>query len=806
MADRLVNVTLTANTVPYVAGMNRAAAATQRAAASTATMSAGMKRTGASMAQVAGGAGLLRGGFTTPLIAAGAAVAGVAKASIDWESAWAGVTKTVDGSEAQMSALQDDLRGMARELPATHGEIAKVAEAAGQLGVGVEDVADFSRVMVDLGETTNLSADQAATSIARLTNIMGTAPDDVERLGSTLVDLGNNSATTEAEILVLGQRLAAAGNIAGLSESDVLAFAATLTSVGVNAEAGGTALSKTFTTIRDAVLNGGAALETFAEVAGVSAQQFADAFRADPAQAIALFIEGLGRMNAAGKSTTGVFEELQLTDQRLMRALLSTAEAGDLLSDSIELASDAWDENIALTEEAEKRYATTASRLSTSWNKIKDTAIDSGEPFADLFADLTEGAADFATGLQKIDGWLEKISGTEEQTSFEKVGNTLRDLGVPEWLLFTDFDEEKAEAAVEWNARFKAEIEGLANRLPAANEALRDYRTIQAELADVVATGTEKLAAYQEQLRRSTDPVFALHGALEDVDAAQEAYNDAVEEYGKNSPEAESAAFDLATAVAAAETAALDGELSFDAFDAKLQRWVDQGVITAKQADNIRDRVKDLRGEAEDYEDTYTGQFKTGGVSKARAETQGLLNRANRWHRTHTATFQTGGTSKAQAEINGLLNRAYAFHGRVFSATVNIGATGSGLGVLFGSRFVGHDGGRVTTSGIRRFHDGSDGVIRAHDGVSLAGLASDEVPAVLQTGEVVLSRRDVAAMANVFGSAASFHNGGMVGGGLGAPSMELRITGSGALFEQIHEGVRNGQVQLVANGTRVRVG
>lgn len=805
MADRTVAVHLLLNPGGYIAGAARvqranasmAASTTATAARSTAAttaMSAGMKRTGASMAQVAGGAGLLRGGLTTPLVAAGAAVASVTKASIDWESAWAGVTKTVDGSEAQMSALQDDLRGMARELPATHGEIAKVAEAAGQLGVQTDNVAAFSRVMIDLGETTNLSADQAATSIARLTNIMGTAPDDVERLGSTLVDLGNNSETTEAEILVLGQRMAAAANIAGLSEADVLAFAATLTSVGVNAEAGGTALSKTFTTIRDAVLNGGRELEVFAEVAGTTAEEFASAFREDPARAVATFIAGLGEMNARGESTTAVFEELSLTDQRLMRALLSTAEAGDLLVDSIDLASDAWTENIALAEEAERRYDTTAASLSTSLNRLKDQLIDVGDEITPVLEQVARGFADIvevgSADLTDPSGW-------------QQVGDVMRSWGVPEALLFTS---EAADDAAGSTDKFNQEIEGLLNRVPEATEALEGHRTIVAELADVTATGTEKLAAYQEQLRRASDPVFDLQQKLIAVDEAQRAYDETLEDSEATQKDVEAAAFAVAEAVAAAEAAALNGELSFEAFDARLDRWVDQGLISADVADDIRGRVEDLTAASEDYDDIYTGQFKTGGVSKARAETQGLLNRANSWHRSHTATFRTGGASKARAEINGLLNRAYAFHGRVFSATVNIGATGSGLGVLFGSRFVGHDGGRVTTSGIRRFHDGSDGVIRAHDGVSLAGLASDEVPAILQTGEVVLSRRDVAAMANVFGSAASFHSGGMVGGGSGAPSMELRITGSGALFEQIHEGVRNGQVQLVANGTRVRVG
>src|SRR5690606_1279122 len=113
-------------------------------------------------------------GATTAL-----ALGGSVKAAIDWESAWAGVEKTVDGSAAQMAQLEESLRGMARELPASHQEIAAVAEAAGQLGVGAEDIESFTRTMIDLGETTNLTADEAATAIAQMANVMGTSGDDI---------------------------------------------------------------------------------------------------------------------------------------------------------------------------------------------------------------------------------------------------------------------------------------------------------------------------------------------------------------------------------------------------------------------------------------------------------------------------------------------------------------------------------------------------------------------------------------------------------------------------------------------------
>ena len=114
-------------------------------------------------------------GFGTVLT--GASV-GMGKAAMDWESSFAGVKKTVDDTTEGYAQLSDELRGLATTLPTTHTEVAAVAEAAGQLGVAREDIVGFTATMIDLGETTNLTADEAATNIAQISNVMGTMNRD----------------------------------------------------------------------------------------------------------------------------------------------------------------------------------------------------------------------------------------------------------------------------------------------------------------------------------------------------------------------------------------------------------------------------------------------------------------------------------------------------------------------------------------------------------------------------------------------------------------------------------------------------
>lgn len=400
MADRSVVVRLRAEIGQYTAAMAKASQATKDFGRD---ISGHGKAAQEDIDKVGRAAGIAAIG-----IAAGLGLA--AKAAMDWESAWAGVTKTVDGTEAQMAELEGGLRDLASELPATHAEIAGVAEAAGALGIQRSAIEGFTRTMIDLGETTNVTADQAATSFAQIGNIMGTAQGDFDRMGSTLVELGNNGASTEAEILELANRLAAAGKIAGLSEADIFAFGSTLASVGVEAEAGGTALSKVFTTVSDAVLDGSDKLDTFARVAGTTAEDFAASFREDPATAINEFVMGLGRMIDSGESTTGVFQELELTDSRLMNALRSTAGAGELLAQSIDQGRAAWEANNALQTEAEKRYDTTAAKMEIARNNIVDLGIDIGGTLLPALASGAEAAGNMARGFADLPDPL-KIAG-----------------------------------------------------------------------------------------------------------------------------------------------------------------------------------------------------------------------------------------------------------------------------------------------------------------------------------------------------------------------------------------------------------
>ena len=337
-----------------------------------------------------------------------AASVGAGKAAMDWESAFAGVKKTVDDSTEGYAQLEGELRNLATTLPASHQEIAAVAEAAGQLGVKRDDIVGFTSTMVDLGETTNLTADEAATAIAQISNVMGTmdreGSEGVERFGATLVELGNNGASTESEILEMAQRIAGAAKTVGASESDVLALSNTLASMGVRAEQGGGVATRVILKMSAAVDEGGESLESFAQVAGTSAEEFAAKFRSAPMEALDLVAQGIGRVNTEGGNVTATLQEMGIKGTEETQVMLALASAGDLLSESLRMGEEAWKSNSALAEEAQKRYETAEARIQIAWNQIKDAAIDAGGAILPVAANIAEGVGGIVGAFTDLPG------------------------------------------------------------------------------------------------------------------------------------------------------------------------------------------------------------------------------------------------------------------------------------------------------------------------------------------------------------------------------------------------------------------
>lgn len=359
---------------------------------------------------------------TVSTTAAGALI-GAATSAITFEDAFVGVKKTCDEvydangkCTYSYKELEDGIRNMAKEIPASTTEIASVAETAGQLGIKTQDVLGFTRVMIDMGNSTNLAADDAATAIAKFANITGLAADQsmsaeekYSKMGSTIVDLGNNFQTTEADIMNMATNLASAGTQVGMSESDILALATALSSVGMEAQAGGTAFSKAMVQMQLDVETNSEGLKDWANVAGMSVDEFSTLFREDATGALEAFITGLSQCGGETDSAIKVLDDMGITETRMRDALLRSANASDVFTSAIQTGSEAWDENTALAEEANKKYGDVKSQIEIMGNNLKDVGITLGSTFLPMIAQGTEKIKGFADTISQMDSNQQKM-------------------------------------------------------------------------------------------------------------------------------------------------------------------------------------------------------------------------------------------------------------------------------------------------------------------------------------------------------------------------------------------------------------
>jgi len=357
--------------------------------------------------------------------------------------------------------LDEAIWDMTQETASSYEEIASVMEMAGQLNVALgkngQGLIDFTKNIIMLNDTTDLVGADAAKTLAQMTNILGTSEEDFGRLGATIVDLGNNTATTEADIVSMAKRIAGAGELVSLTDQDILAIAATLQSVGISAEMGGTAFSKVLKKMQTAAESGyepiidltnktgkslhelalmsenesqaftalasdldmkksdlksmvkwGELLENFAKVSGMTAEQFVNTWRSEPVKVVEAFAKGLGNVDAQGKSTVQMLQDMGFTEVRLSDMLARLALAQDGFTENLVRANDAWTDADALEIEAARRYSETnaqLSQLNESWKELRVELAEFVVPILKVLVDIARGLID---AIKAMPDWLKQ--------------------------------------------------------------------------------------------------------------------------------------------------------------------------------------------------------------------------------------------------------------------------------------------------------------------------------------------------------------------------------------------------------------
>ncbi len=390
------------------------------------------------------------------LLAAGGVAS--AKFAIDFEDNFANVKKTVDGTDEQLATIKQDIIDMTTvginghsAIPKTTEELTELAAAGGQLGIQTENISGFTETMAMVETATNLAGEEGAATLAKFANVTKMSQSDFDRLGSSIVALGNNFATTEADIAAMAMRLGGAGTQIGLNQADILGIATALSSVGIEAEAGGSAfskamiamqsacstgytqinsvISKTGMSLRDlqllssnsskdfkaladdlgytsdelnSMIKSGVQLENFAKITGRTSEEFKNLFESSPSEAIDAFIKGLQNADSTGESAIEMLQDMGFTEVRLRDSLLRLANSEAGVTDAVTMSNEAWQENTALQNEFEAKAETTASKLAVTKNNFIEAARGIGETMLPTIKDMSSGLAAFAQKLSSM--------------------------------------------------------------------------------------------------------------------------------------------------------------------------------------------------------------------------------------------------------------------------------------------------------------------------------------------------------------------------------------------------------------------
>ncbi|KAG5257239.1 phage tail tape measure protein [Campylobacter jejuni] len=296
--------------------------------------------------------------------------------SINFESAMADVRKVVNFDEGDdIKKMSADILKITRVLPATAEELAAIAAAGGQIGLGSKDVREFTGLVTKMKVAFDMSAEDVGDSVAKIKNILGISLKDMEDLGDSINNLSDNSASKAREIIDVMKRTAAAGKQIGFTKEQIAALSSSFISLGKGPEVAGTAINSLYRVLATADNMGTKTESAFAKL-GISGAFLKQASFDDPQKALDMFLQRISKLDQ--KEQMGVLVDIfgrEFADD------MATLVGGlDTYKEALKNASDEAKKG-SLQREFDTRAATTENSITKMKSAFKELSIAIGNNF-----------------------------------------------------------------------------------------------------------------------------------------------------------------------------------------------------------------------------------------------------------------------------------------------------------------------------------------------------------------------------------------------------------------------------------------
>lgn len=555
------------------------------------------------------------------------------------DSAYRSMRKTVQGTEDEFESML----ALAKEYSSTNftsaDTILSIEAMGGQLGIATENLNDFAVAISNIDIATNIDADTASEDLGQMANILSDLTEDkFGAFSDAIVRLGNNNATLESNIMDVAQRIGSMGSILGMTTPQVLAWSTAIASTGQNSEAAGTAISNTMSDLETAVSKGGDSLQGFADVAGMSAEEFAAKWKSSPSEAMQAFVNGLAEVTEKGGSADGTLQSLGITGVRQKQALLGLAQTTDTLANSLVMSndawngvSDAWGQAGDAANEAAQKSEGFSGKLQILQNNVQNAASEFGDgliPVMELASDginaattafegmsteaktativLGAGAAAFgpvATAVSAVQGALDDLGDRSKQAS--KQWNSLVRQQSDSSTKLSDVGRAvkssfEAATVAETANSVALKAQGAAASAAAAKQAVLNAAVSAARFTPMILGATALAAAVVAVTKAAADAAdgtgqytAATKESEAAVARAQEAYESAAAAHGAESDEALTAAASLAEERAA-----------FNSSKETIGEFADRVDDACRSHEELMDSLSDRTSEANEQAGT----------------------------------------------------------------------------------------------------------------------------------------------------------------------------------------------------------
>lgn len=478
------------------------------------------------------------------------AIASVVGTAAEYERAFADVIRTTDfvsiktGEAARV--MRESLLNLSSEIPVAFGRITEIATIGNQLGIAQGDLENFTETVAKFASTTDVTIENAAMSFGRIGELLNVS--DFNALGSAIAYAGVNAVATETQILATSKEIATTAKQAKFASPDVIGLATALASLGIAPEAARGSIIRSFAAINKAISEGGAELDKYAALSGMTAQQFAGTWQMNGAKAFDALLQGLQAASNDGKNLDTVLRDLGIKNVRDIQTLQKLGDNYAVYAQSIRDANTAFEEGTFLSEAYGVVQETVAAKIQVIQNQVQN-----------MLASLGEASTGPVKGLlDVISGLLDKMSDLAKNPAIQAMATlTLVIGGLVVAIASVNSVVALSRAAMLAFATsmqaVKRDAEGMAVGLDKAKVAMAALRNVGwtlaltagitaltaaiSEIGDRIQQATSPLEYYQ----RKAEELIGSFGGLQDAitqDTAAVAENariagQSVEEYAK---------------------------------------------------------------------------------------------------------------------------------------------------------------------------------------------------------------------------------------------------------------------------------